>query len=123
MERKLHVVDSSGLTDADWAAVNRVSRACELGGATAFWDELEKLQDVSLQLRVLGAFFPELVRAVIEEGMTEHGLTADDLRKAERKAESPLAINRLSKFSGLFLFGCWPISGEWYCVTLAAAGL
>lgn len=76
-----------------------------------------------LQLRVLGAFFPELVRAVIEEEMTEHGLSIDDLREAERKAESPLAINRLSKFSGLFLFGCWPISGEWYCVTLAAAGL
>jgi hypothetical protein len=74
-------------------------------------------------VRVLGAFFPELLRAVIEEEMTEHGLTADDWQEAGRKAESPLAINRLSKFSGLFLFGWWPISGEWYCVTLAAAGL
>jgi len=120
---RLNVVDSSGLTDADWAAVNRVNRACELGGAIAFWEELEKLDDVRLQLRVLGAFFPELLRAVIEEEMTEHGLTADDWQEAGRKAESPLAINRLSKFSGLFLFGWWPISGEWYCVTLAAAGL
>ena len=41
-----------------------------------------------LQLRVLGAFFPELVRAVIEEEMTEHGLSIDDLREAERKAEA-----------------------------------
>jgi hypothetical protein len=102
MGQKLNVVDSSGLTDADWAAVNRVNRACELGGATAFWEKLEKLDDMSLQLRVLGAFFPELVREVIEEEMTEHGLTIDDLREAERKAESPLVINRLSKFSGLF---------------------
>ena len=123
MGERLNVVDCSGLTDADWAAVNRVNRACELGGAVAFWKELEKFDDVPLQLRVLGAFFPELVREVIEEEMTEHGLSVDDLREAERKAESPLAINRLSKFSGLFLFGCWPISGEWYCVALAAAGL
>jgi hypothetical protein len=121
MGQKLNVVDSSDLTDADWAAVNRVNRACELGGATAFRDELEKLQDVSLQLRVLGAFFPELVREVMEEEMTECKLSVEDLQEA--KAESPLAINRLSKFSGLFLFGCWPISGEWYCLALAAAGL
>ena len=120
MGERLNVVDCSGLTDADWAAVNRVNRACELGGAVAFWKELEKFDDVPLQLRVLGAFFPELVREVIEEEMTEHGLTADDWQEAGRKAESPLAINRLSKFSGLFLFGWWPISGEWYCVTLAA---
>ena len=112
MGQKLNVVDSSDLTDADWAVVNRVNRACELGGATAFWEELEKLDDISLQLRVLGAFFPELVSEVIEEEMTAHGLTVDDLREAERKAESPLAINRWSKLSGLFLFGCWPISGE-----------
>ena len=116
MGERLNVVDSSGLTDADWAAVNRVNRACELGGAVAFWEELEKLDDVPLQLRVLGAFFPELVREVIEEEMTEHGLTIDDLRKAL------LGINRFSKFSGPFLFGCWPISGEWSCVVLAAAG-
>jgi hypothetical protein len=123
MGERLNVVDCSGLTDADWAAVNRVNRACELGGAVAFWKELEKFDDVPLQLRVLGAFFPELVREVIEEEMTEHGLTADDWQEAGRKDESPLAINRLSKFSGLFLFGCWPISGEWSYVALAAAGL
>jgi hypothetical protein len=43
MGERLNVVDCSGLTDADWAAVNRVNRACELGGAIAFWEELEKL--------------------------------------------------------------------------------
>src|SRR5262245_38111289 len=93
MGERLNVVDSSGLTDADWAAVNRVNRACELGGATAFWEELEKLDDVPLQLRVLGAFFPELVREVIEEEMTEHGLTIDDLRKAL------LGINKIGRAS------------------------
>jgi hypothetical protein len=82
---KFHVVDTSGLTDSDWAAIDRVNRACELGGVAAFWDELEKLEDVSQQLRVVGAFFPELIREVIEEEMTEHGLTVEHLREMVRR--------------------------------------
>jgi hypothetical protein len=81
---KFHIVDTSGLTDADWAAIDRVNRACELGGANAFWDELEKLDDILLQLRVLGAFFPDLMRQIIEEEVTERGLTVNDLRKRIR---------------------------------------
>jgi hypothetical protein len=34
---KLNVVDTAGLTDADWAAVIRVNRAYEAGGIEAFW--------------------------------------------------------------------------------------
>jgi hypothetical protein len=45
------------------------------------------LSIVPLQLRVLGAFFPELLREVIEEEMTEHGLIVVDLPEAERKAK------------------------------------
>jgi hypothetical protein len=56
MGERLNVVDCSGLTDADWAAVNRVNRACELGGAIAFWEELEKLDDVRLQCECLVHF-------------------------------------------------------------------
>jgi hypothetical protein len=91
--QKFNVVDTSGLTDADWAVIDRVNRACELGGAAAFWDELEKLDDVSLQLRVVGAFFPELIREVIEEEMTEHGLTVEDLREMLKRVESPTRDN------------------------------
>jgi hypothetical protein len=87
--QKFNVVDTSGLTDADWAVIDRVNRACELGGAAAFWDELEKLDNVSLQLRVVGAFSPELIREVIEEEMTEHGLTVEDLREMLKRVESP----------------------------------
>ena len=82
--QRFHVVDTSGLTDADWAAIDRVNRACELGGANAFWDELEKLDDIPLELRILGAFFPDLMRQVIEEEV-EHSLTVKDLRKRIRK--------------------------------------
>src|SRR5262245_42115012 len=66
--QRLTVVDTTNLIDADWAAIDRVNRACEIGGADAFWGELEKL-DVAAQLRVMGAFFPELLREVIEEEM------------------------------------------------------
>jgi hypothetical protein len=88
MGQKLNVVDPSDLTDADWAALDRVNRACELGDAAAFWDELDKLDDVPRQLRVLRAFFPDVFREVIEEEIAEHGLTADDLREMLRRAES-----------------------------------
>jgi hypothetical protein len=83
--QKFHVVDTSGLTDADWAAIDRVNRAFELGGATAFWDELDKLDDIPPQLRVLRAFFPALMREVIEEEEAERSLTVEDLRGLIRK--------------------------------------
>ena len=72
---KFKVVDTSNLTNADWPAIERVNRACELGGAAAFWDELENLDDVSLQLRVVGALFPDLMQEVIEEERTDWGRT------------------------------------------------
>ena len=42
---ELKVVDMSGLTDADWAAINKVIRACAAGGFEVFWDEIDKLGD------------------------------------------------------------------------------
>jgi hypothetical protein len=89
MEHKLHVVDSSGLTDADWAAVNRVNRAYEAGGIDALCDELEQFDDEVLQITVAGAFFPALIRELLEDQMAEHGLTFEDLREILRKAEGP----------------------------------
>ena len=88
MKHKLHVVDSSGLTEADWAAVNRVCRAYEAGGMDAFCDEVEQLDEV-FQITVAGAFFPDLIRELLEDQMAEHGLTMQDLREILRKAESP----------------------------------
>jgi hypothetical protein len=87
--QKFNVVDTSGLTDADWAVIDRVNRACELGGAAAFWDELEKLDNVSLQLRVVGAFFPELIREVIEEEMTEQWFNGRGLAGNAQEGRKP----------------------------------
>jgi hypothetical protein len=79
---RFKVIDASNITDADWAAIERVNRACELGGAVAFWDELESFNDVSLQLRVVGAFFPDLMREVMEEEKAEADLTMEHFREA-----------------------------------------
>ena len=89
MAQKLNVVDASGLTDADWAVVDRVNRAFEVGGIEAFWDELERLDDSVQAITVASAFFPDLIRGIIKDHMAEHGLTIDDLREMLRKAESP----------------------------------
>jgi hypothetical protein len=89
LEHKLHVVDFSGLTHADWAAVNQVKRAYEAGGIDAFCDELDRLDDEVLQVTVAGAFFPALIRELLEDQMAEHGLTFDDLREILRNAERP----------------------------------
>jgi hypothetical protein len=89
MGRKLNVVDTAALTDADWAAVNRANRAYEAGGIEAFWDELENLDDPVQAITVASAFFPDLIREIIKDHMAEHGLTIDDLREILRKSESP----------------------------------
>lgn len=88
MRQKLNVVDTSGLTDADWAVVNRVNRAYEAEGIEAFWDELESLEDSVQAITVASAFFPDLVREVIKDHMAEHGVTIDDLREILRTSEN-----------------------------------
>jgi hypothetical protein len=88
MRQKLNVVDTSGLTDADWAVVNRVNRAYEAEGIEAFWDELESLEDSVQAITVASAFFPDLVREAIKDHMAEHGVTIDDLREILRTSEN-----------------------------------
>ena len=55
---ELKVADVSGLTDADWTAINKVISACEAGGFEVFWDEIDKLGDPARQIKVAGAVFP-----------------------------------------------------------------
>ena len=66
---KLEVVDTRGLTDADWAAINKVIRAYRAGGMEGFWDELEEFGDdnLILQITIVGAFFPDVIREAIKD--------------------------------------------------------
>jgi hypothetical protein len=83
--------------------VNRVNRAYEDGGIEAFWDELEKLDDVVRALTVASAFFPDLIREVIKDQMAEHGVTVEDLREILRKPD-PLSIDLSKRLAGPFFF-------------------
>jgi hypothetical protein len=86
MGHKLNVVDASELTVADWAAVRRVNRAYDARGIEAFWDELEKLDELQA-FRVASAFFLNLIRELVRDHMAEYGLTIDDWRVVLKKAE------------------------------------
>ena len=56
--RPPEVVDSEGLTDADWVEINKLRRAFTDGGSRAFWEAMDKLGDADpiRRLRVAGAF-------------------------------------------------------------------
>jgi hypothetical protein len=85
----LEVVDTTGLTDADWAEINKLKNAYA-GGQKALSAALDDLaKDPSRTARVLGALFPDLVREATKDKMAESGITEEDLRELIRKLENP----------------------------------
>ena len=85
----LGIVDSSWLTDADWAVINRLRRVHETEGQKAVRKALRGLEPESY-LRVVAAFFPDKVREAIKDEMAENGITEQDLREmAEKLHPSP----------------------------------
>ena len=81
-ETKLEVVDSSGLSDADWADINRLRQAFADGGSRAFWDAMDELGKIDLfrQVHIAGAFFRDTMREAIKDEMAAAGMSEDDLR-------------------------------------------
>lgn len=87
----LKLANSSGLTDADWAEINRLKRAFLKGGVRGLstaMTELEK-SDPGRALAVWAAFFPHEVREIVLDDMAARGLTEEDLVDLIRKHESP----------------------------------
>jgi hypothetical protein len=70
-----------GSNRADWTVINKVMRACEAGGFNVFWDEIDRLVDPVLQIRVAKAFFPDLIREALKDEMAEQGITHEDLKE------------------------------------------
>jgi len=87
----LEVVDSSDLTDADWAIINQVRRVHETGDEKALSRLLDKLAaaDQIRFLTAMYAFFPELVRDTIRDQLAEAGITVEDVREIIQKLERP----------------------------------
>src|SRR5215831_21110765 len=76
----LEVVDSSGLTDDDWAKINRLRHLHESGGSKALSKALDELAEADpiIFAHIMSAFFPDMVRETIKDGLAEVGITEDD---------------------------------------------
>jgi hypothetical protein len=83
----LEVVDPSGLTDADWADINRLKKLYETGGRDALSKALAELgeSDPVRSMRVLHALFPNTVREALKDSLAEEGITEEELRELIRK--------------------------------------
>jgi hypothetical protein len=89
-DEPFEVVDPSELSDADWAAINKLWRAQEDGGQNGLSKALDELgSDPIRYMKVIGALFPDMVREAIRDEMAEAGMTEEDLREMVRKLESP----------------------------------
>ena len=64
-DEELELSHTSGLTDADWAQINRLSRVYDSGGDDALFQAFRHLMkdDPVRALRVRGAFFPHKASA------------------------------------------------------------
>jgi hypothetical protein len=86
----LEVADTSGLMDSDWSEINKIQRAYNNGPEALSWalEELQK-KDPMRVFKVIGAFFPDMLRETIKDKMAEDGMTKEDLRELIRSSESP----------------------------------
>jgi hypothetical protein len=87
----LRVVDTTDLTDADWAEINNLKKVYDTAGERALSAALKAVgeRDPIRAARVLGAFFPDLVRETIKDRLADMGITGEDLRELIRKLENP----------------------------------
>jgi hypothetical protein len=90
-DEPFEVVDSSGLTDADWSEINKLQKAYQEGGQKALGKAMTALVNDPLRyVAVIGAFFPHMLREAMKDAMAEAGLTETDLNDMARKLESPV---------------------------------
>ena len=81
------IADTSGLTDADWAEINKLRRIWETKGTKALTKAFDQL-DPGRCFRIMAAFFPERVYNTIRDQMAEKGITEEDLKEMARKART-----------------------------------
>jgi hypothetical protein len=88
-DEPLEVVDSSGLTDDDWAKINRLRDLYESGGPKALSKAFRELAEADpiKYVHIMGAFFPNMIRGTIKDHLAEIGMTEDDLRELIQKLE------------------------------------
>ena len=86
---ELGIQDTSGLSDADWAEINKLRDAYKTGGQKALEGAWRKLTDDPIRtVRVYGAFFPEKLMNTIKDVMAAEGMTLEGLKDMIEKAKS-----------------------------------
>jgi hypothetical protein len=87
---ELGIEDTSLLTDAEWAEINKLSRAYKSGGEKALKKACLDLAEHPRQwVRVFGAFFPDKIREALKDAMARAGINEDDLIELDRKLQNP----------------------------------
>ena len=82
----LAIQDTTGLTDADWAEINKLRKTYKRGGRKAVGLALEKLAKAPIRYAaVIGALYPDMMREMIRDQMAEAGITEEDLRELIQK--------------------------------------
>lgn len=84
-------IETSHLTDADWAELNKLRRTWRAGGEKAVSRAMAELAAANpiCWANILAAYFPNEVCEAIKDEMAERGMTEEDLRELIRKLESP----------------------------------
>jgi hypothetical protein len=88
----LGIEDTSHLTDADWAAINKLVHAYKTNGQKALQKEMKALmeQDEVRYYRIMAAFFPQKMSDTIRDAMAEMGVTEEDVREMAERLNPPL---------------------------------
>jgi hypothetical protein len=89
-EGPFQMENPSGLTDADWAELNKLKKAYDDGGQRGLNEAMENLAKHPLRYAtVIGALYPNMLREALRDSTAEQGITDEDLREMARKLESP----------------------------------
>lgn len=82
----MEIADTSGLTDRDWAEINKLKQAWEAGGQRALNKAVDNLAaDPIRYMTIIGAFFPQMVTDAIKDEMAEKGVTVEEVRALMEK--------------------------------------
>ena len=85
------IVDTSNLTDADWAEINKLTQASETGGQKAFskaLDELENRNPVQY-FTIVAVYFPHTVIEVIKDNIAANGLPEEEFYDIAAANDNP----------------------------------
>jgi hypothetical protein len=87
----LGIEDASHLTDADWAAINRLRRVLKSDGIKALKREMRTLlnENPVRYYTIMHAFFPRKTSEMIKDVAAELGVTEEEAIEMAEKMNAP----------------------------------